>query len=220
MPCAAIWPISEIVHHPQLAHRDVMQHVEAPYGDFTLAGSGFRLAQGGTGSIDAAADARRAHRRGPARGRLQRGRDRRLPRRRDHLIRTRRRHPCRRGLDRGAALRRPGAVALAGAGQHLGGADSGRPASNGGAGAYSMPSWIACAVSAPAISATRVSAKSMPAVTPPPVKTLPSRTTRAGSGIAPNAGSRSRQAQWQAARLPRNSPAAPSTSEPVQTEVT
>ena len=52
VPCAAIWPISEIVHHPQLAHRDVLQHVEAPYGEFTLVGSGFRLVEGGTGSIE------------------------------------------------------------------------------------------------------------------------------------------------------------------------
>jgi crotonobetainyl-CoA:carnitine CoA-transferase CaiB-like acyl-CoA transferase len=52
VPCAAIWSISEIVHHPQLEHRDVLQHVEAPYGEFTLVGSGFRLAEGGTGSID------------------------------------------------------------------------------------------------------------------------------------------------------------------------
>jgi crotonobetainyl-CoA:carnitine CoA-transferase CaiB-like acyl-CoA transferase len=52
VPCAAIWPISEIVHHPQLAHRDVLQHVEAAYGEFTLVGSGFRLVEGGTGSID------------------------------------------------------------------------------------------------------------------------------------------------------------------------
>ena len=59
----------------------------------------------------------------------------------------------------------------------------------------------------------------MPAVTPPPVMTSPSRATRAGSGMAPNNDSRSRQAQWQAARLPFNSPAAPSTSEPVHTEV-
>jgi crotonobetainyl-CoA:carnitine CoA-transferase CaiB-like acyl-CoA transferase len=52
VPCAAIWSISEIVHHPQLEHRDVLQQVEAPYGGFTLVGSGFRLAEGGTGSID------------------------------------------------------------------------------------------------------------------------------------------------------------------------
>ena len=52
VPCAAIWSISEIVHHPQLAHRDVLQQVFASYGDFTLIGSGFRLAEGGTGGID------------------------------------------------------------------------------------------------------------------------------------------------------------------------
>ena len=59
----------------------------------------------------------------------------------------------------------------------------------------------------------------MPAVTPPPLKMLPSRTTRAVSGIAPKSGSSSRKAQWQAARRPRKSPAAPSSSEPVHTEV-
>jgi len=52
VPCAAIWSISEIVQHPQLAYRDVLQHVETPYGEFTLVGSGFRLVDGGTGSID------------------------------------------------------------------------------------------------------------------------------------------------------------------------
>ncbi len=49
VPCAAIWPISEIVHHPQLAHREVMQHVQADYGELTLVGSGFRLEQDGGG---------------------------------------------------------------------------------------------------------------------------------------------------------------------------
>lgn len=51
VPCAGIWQISEIVHHPQLEHRDVMQHVEADYGSLTLAGSGFKLAHG-SGGID------------------------------------------------------------------------------------------------------------------------------------------------------------------------
>jgi crotonobetainyl-CoA:carnitine CoA-transferase CaiB-like acyl-CoA transferase len=49
VPCAAIWAISEIVHHPQLAHREVMQEVEAPYGRLRVAGSGFRLAHDGGG---------------------------------------------------------------------------------------------------------------------------------------------------------------------------
>ena len=51
VPCAGIWAISEIVHHPQLEHRDVIQHVASDYGELTLVGSGFRLAHGG-GSID------------------------------------------------------------------------------------------------------------------------------------------------------------------------
>ena len=51
VPCGAIWPISEIVHHPQLAHREVMQRVEAPYGELSLAGSGFMLGHDG-GGID------------------------------------------------------------------------------------------------------------------------------------------------------------------------
>src|SRR5258708_1158646 len=52
VPCAAIWPISEIVHHPQLEHRDVLQQVGSTNGDLTLVGSGFKLAHG-SGSIDA-----------------------------------------------------------------------------------------------------------------------------------------------------------------------
>jgi crotonobetainyl-CoA:carnitine CoA-transferase CaiB-like acyl-CoA transferase len=51
VPCAGIWSIAEIVHHPQLAHRDVLQKVQSPDGELTLVGSGFRLAHG-TGGID------------------------------------------------------------------------------------------------------------------------------------------------------------------------
>ncbi len=51
VPCAGIWTISEIVHHPQLDHRDVLQRVASPDGELTLVGSGFRLAHGG-GGID------------------------------------------------------------------------------------------------------------------------------------------------------------------------
>ena len=51
VPCAGIWTISEIVHHPQLAHRDVLQKVQSAEGELTLVGSGFRLAHGG-GSIE------------------------------------------------------------------------------------------------------------------------------------------------------------------------
>jgi hypothetical protein len=79
---------------------------------------------------------------------------------------------------------------------------------------------MACATSGPAISAAMVRAKSIPAVTPPPVSRLPSRTTRAATGMAPSAARKSWLAQCVVARLPRSSPAAPSTSAPVQTEVT
>ena len=51
VPCAGIWAISEIVHHPQLAHREVLQKVQSDEGELTLVGSGFRLAHGG-GGID------------------------------------------------------------------------------------------------------------------------------------------------------------------------
>jgi crotonobetainyl-CoA:carnitine CoA-transferase CaiB-like acyl-CoA transferase len=51
VPCAGIWSISEIVNHPQLAHRDVLQKIDSPEGELTLVGSGFRLAHGG-GGID------------------------------------------------------------------------------------------------------------------------------------------------------------------------
>ena len=51
VPCASIWSISEIVHHPQLAHRDVLQKVQSDEGELTLVGSGFRLAHG-AGGID------------------------------------------------------------------------------------------------------------------------------------------------------------------------
>ncbi len=82
-----------------------------------------------------------------------------------------------------------------------------------------MASCTASACSRPAISARSVSAMSMLAVTPPPVMMLPSRTTRAASGLAPKARSASRHAKWQAARRPVTSPAAASSIEPVHTEV-
>jgi crotonobetainyl-CoA:carnitine CoA-transferase CaiB-like acyl-CoA transferase len=51
VPCAGIWTISEIVRHPQLGHRDVLQKVGSADGELTLVGSGFRLEHGG-GGID------------------------------------------------------------------------------------------------------------------------------------------------------------------------
>ena len=93
------------------------------------------------------------------------------------------------------------------------------PESKGGCGAYSIPSWIFRAVSAPNHSDATVRAKSIPAVTPPPVITLPSTTTRSATGSHPKAASIGSDIQWVVARLPRSSPAAPSTSAPVQTDV-
>ena len=68
-----------------------------------------------------------------------------------------------------------------------GGAVSGEPALNGGAGLYSSRSWIASAVCRSTRIDTSVSAKSMPAVTPPPVTRLRSTQTRVLVGVAPNA---------------------------------
>jgi crotonobetainyl-CoA:carnitine CoA-transferase CaiB-like acyl-CoA transferase len=49
VPCSSIWKIDEIVGHPQLAHRDVLQTVESKFGALTLVGAGFRLAHGSPG---------------------------------------------------------------------------------------------------------------------------------------------------------------------------
>jgi crotonobetainyl-CoA:carnitine CoA-transferase CaiB-like acyl-CoA transferase len=49
VPCGAIWTIDEIVGHPQLAHRDVLQTIDTRYGPMRLVGAGFRLAEGGPG---------------------------------------------------------------------------------------------------------------------------------------------------------------------------
>ena len=35
--------------HPQLAHREVLQTVDSPFGPLTLVGAGFRLAHGSPG---------------------------------------------------------------------------------------------------------------------------------------------------------------------------
>jgi crotonobetainyl-CoA:carnitine CoA-transferase CaiB-like acyl-CoA transferase len=49
VPCSSIWKIDEIVTHPQLAHRDVLQTVGSKFGPMKLVGSGFRLAHGSPG---------------------------------------------------------------------------------------------------------------------------------------------------------------------------
>jgi crotonobetainyl-CoA:carnitine CoA-transferase CaiB-like acyl-CoA transferase len=49
VPCGSIWKIDEIVDHPQLAHRDVVQTIDSRYGPMRLVGAGFRLAHGSPG---------------------------------------------------------------------------------------------------------------------------------------------------------------------------
>jgi crotonobetainyl-CoA:carnitine CoA-transferase CaiB-like acyl-CoA transferase len=51
VPCSSIWRIDEIVEHPQLEHRDVLQTVDSRFGPMRLVGAGFRLAHGSP-SID------------------------------------------------------------------------------------------------------------------------------------------------------------------------
>jgi len=49
VPCSSIWRIDEIVEHPQLEHRDVLQTVDSKFGPMRLVGAGFRLAHGSPG---------------------------------------------------------------------------------------------------------------------------------------------------------------------------
>jgi crotonobetainyl-CoA:carnitine CoA-transferase CaiB-like acyl-CoA transferase len=49
VPCGSIWKIEEIVRHPQLEHRDVLQTIDSRYGPMRLVGAGFRLAHGSPG---------------------------------------------------------------------------------------------------------------------------------------------------------------------------
>jgi crotonobetainyl-CoA:carnitine CoA-transferase CaiB-like acyl-CoA transferase len=50
-PCASIWKVEEIIDHPQVVARGVMQTVDSPYGPLRLMGSGFQMAHGG-GRLD------------------------------------------------------------------------------------------------------------------------------------------------------------------------
>jgi len=50
-PCASIWKVEEIIDHPQIVARNVMQTVDSPYGSLRLMGSGFQMAHGG-GKLD------------------------------------------------------------------------------------------------------------------------------------------------------------------------
>jgi crotonobetainyl-CoA:carnitine CoA-transferase CaiB-like acyl-CoA transferase len=47
VPCSRIWSIAEVVKHPQLGHRTILQKVESPFGDVELIASGIRYAHGG-----------------------------------------------------------------------------------------------------------------------------------------------------------------------------
>jgi crotonobetainyl-CoA:carnitine CoA-transferase CaiB-like acyl-CoA transferase len=49
VPCSCIWKIDEIVKHPQLESRDVLQTVDSKFGPMTLVGAGFKLAHGSPG---------------------------------------------------------------------------------------------------------------------------------------------------------------------------
>jgi len=49
VPCGSIWTIDQIVGHPQLEHRDVLQTIDSRYGPMRLVGAGFRLAHGSPG---------------------------------------------------------------------------------------------------------------------------------------------------------------------------
>ena len=49
VPCACIWTIDEIVEHPQLESRDVLQTIDSRWGPMRLVGAGFRLAHGSPG---------------------------------------------------------------------------------------------------------------------------------------------------------------------------
>jgi crotonobetainyl-CoA:carnitine CoA-transferase CaiB-like acyl-CoA transferase len=49
VPCSSIWKVEEIVEHPQLASRDVLQTIDSKFGPMKLVGAGFRLAHGSPG---------------------------------------------------------------------------------------------------------------------------------------------------------------------------
>ncbi len=49
VPCGSIWKIHEIVGHPQLDHRDVLQTIDSRYGPMRLVGAGFQFGHDGPG---------------------------------------------------------------------------------------------------------------------------------------------------------------------------
>jgi crotonobetainyl-CoA:carnitine CoA-transferase CaiB-like acyl-CoA transferase len=50
-PCASIWKVEDIIDHPQVAARGVIQTVDSLHGPLRLMGSGFQMAHGG-GKLD------------------------------------------------------------------------------------------------------------------------------------------------------------------------
>jgi crotonobetainyl-CoA:carnitine CoA-transferase CaiB-like acyl-CoA transferase len=59
-PSASIWTIEEVISHPQIVARAVMQSVESQYGMLRLMGSGFQMAHDG-GKLDTAPPELGAH---------------------------------------------------------------------------------------------------------------------------------------------------------------
>lgn len=53
VPCSTIYSLDEIIAHPQVAHRGVLQEVDSAYGPMRFVGNGFQLAHG-TGRVDRA----------------------------------------------------------------------------------------------------------------------------------------------------------------------
>jgi crotonobetainyl-CoA:carnitine CoA-transferase CaiB-like acyl-CoA transferase len=47
VPCSRIWSIADVVKHPQLKARSVLQKIDSPYGEVELVASGIRLSHGG-----------------------------------------------------------------------------------------------------------------------------------------------------------------------------
>jgi crotonobetainyl-CoA:carnitine CoA-transferase CaiB-like acyl-CoA transferase len=47
VPCSRIWSIAEVVKHPQLGSRTILQKVDSPHGEIELVASGIRFAHGG-----------------------------------------------------------------------------------------------------------------------------------------------------------------------------
>ncbi len=52
IPCARVWGVDEILTHPQLAHRDIVQTVQSEFGPLRLTGPAFKLREGGSGGLD------------------------------------------------------------------------------------------------------------------------------------------------------------------------